>query len=69
MTIRDYRAMLGWSMAELARHAGLTYQTISRIEHGEPAYLHTVGAIARAIGEGLGKTITVQDLEGVIVKS
>lgn len=65
MTIRDYRATLGWSLAELARRAGLTYQTVSRVERGEPAYLHTVGAIARAISEGLHKTITVNDLDGV----
>lgn len=67
MTIKDYRGMLGWSLAELARRAGLTYQTVSRVERGEPAYFHTAGAIARAISEGLGKTVTVHDLDGINV--
>lgn len=65
MTIKDYRGMLGWSLAELARRSGLTYQTVSRVERGESAYFHTVGAIARAISEGLGRTVTVNDLTGV----
>jgi hypothetical protein len=41
---------------------------VSRIEKGEPAFLHTVGAIARALSEGLGKTITIDDLDGVVIK-
>lgn len=68
MTLRQYRANLGWSLNELARRSGLTYQTVSRIEKGEPAFLHTVGAIARALSEGYGKTITIEDLEGVVIK-
>jgi transcriptional regulator with XRE-family HTH domain len=69
MSIKDYRASLGWSLSELARRSGLTYQTVSRIEKGEAAYLHTVGAIARAFSEALGKTITVNDLDGVKIIS
>jgi transcriptional regulator with XRE-family HTH domain len=65
MTLRQYRLSLGWSLAELARRSGLTYQTVSRIEKGESAFPHTIGAIARALSEGLGKTITIEDIEGV----
>ncbi len=65
MTIKQYRVSLVWSVSELARRSGLTYQTVSRIEKGEPAYLHTVAAIVRALSEGLGKTITIEDLDGV----
>jgi transcriptional regulator with XRE-family HTH domain len=65
MTLRQYRLSLGWSLAELARRSGLTYQTVSRIEKGEAAFPHTIGAIARALSEGLGKTITIEDIEGV----
>lgn len=67
MTIEDYRVSLGWSIAELARRSGLAARTISRIEKGEPAYSHTIGAIARALSEGLGKTITIHDIEGVAI--
>ena len=65
MTIEKYRVSLGWSAAELARRAKLSAKTLSRIENGEPAYAHTLGAIARALSEGLGRTITIDDLEGV----
>lgn len=65
MTLRDYRARLAWSLSELARRSGLTYQTVSRIERGEPAYFHTVAAIARALSEALGENITVNDIKGI----
>ena len=65
MTIREYRARLAWSISELARRSGLTYQTVSSVESGKPAYLHTVAAIANALSEALGETITVNDLKGV----
>lgn len=65
MTIGDYRISLGWSATELARRSKLSSKTISRIERGEPAFSHTIGAIARALSEGLGQTITIHDLDGV----
>ncbi len=65
MTVEDYRLSLGWSAAELARRSRLTPRTVARVENGEPVYAHTVGAIARAFTEALGKTITVRDFEGV----
>jgi transcriptional regulator with XRE-family HTH domain len=65
VTVEEYRISLGWSATELARRAGLSAKTVSRIESGEPTYPHTAGAIARALSEGLGKTITIHDLDGV----
>ncbi len=65
MTVKDYRLSLSWSVSELARRAKLSNKTVSRIEDGEPAYDYTVAAIARALSEALGKTITIYDLEGV----
>lgn len=65
MTIEDYRISLGWSATELARRAKLSAKTVSRIEKGEPAFPHTIGAIARALSDGLGRTITINDLDGV----
>lgn len=65
MTVRDYRISLGWSASELARRARMTNKTLNRIENGEPVYDYTVGAVARALSEGLGKTITIHDLDGI----
>jgi transcriptional regulator with XRE-family HTH domain len=67
MTLREYRAYLGWSAAELARRAGLDAQTVRRVESGEPAFLHTVGAIATALSKGLGKAVRIEDIDGVNV--
>jgi transcriptional regulator with XRE-family HTH domain len=65
VTIRQYRIQLGWSLTELANAAGLTYQTVSRMEKGDPAMDYNVGKVANALSEALGRTITVDDLEGV----
>jgi transcriptional regulator with XRE-family HTH domain len=65
MTTRQYRLKLKWSISELARRSGLTAQTVSRIENGEPAFDYTVASIAEALSNALGQTITIDDLEGV----
>jgi len=65
MTIRQYRLKLKWSISELARRSGLTAQTVSRIENGEPAFEYTVDSIDEALSNALGQTITIDDLEGV----
>jgi transcriptional regulator with XRE-family HTH domain len=64
MTIRQYRGRLGWSLSELARRAGLTQQTVARVEKGESAHTRTMVAIARALSEALGEEITPDDLKG-----
>ena len=38
---RAARALLGWSMADLAQHAAIALQTIQRIESGKPFYEST----------------------------
>jgi transcriptional regulator with XRE-family HTH domain len=65
MTIKEYRLKLAWSLTELGKRANLSSRTVSRIENGEAAYDYTVAAIANALSEGLGKEITIKDLDGV----
>lgn len=65
MTIEDYRIQLGWSLAELARRAGIDVNTLKRAINGVPVYKRIVGAIASALSQGLGYTITYKDLDGV----
>jgi DNA-binding XRE family transcriptional regulator len=67
MTLKEYRISLGWSPSELARRAGVASRTINRIEDGQPTYDYTLGAIARAISAELGRTVTIQDFDGVNV--
>jgi transcriptional regulator with XRE-family HTH domain len=50
-SLRRYRAETGLTMAELARRAKLTAQTIMRLERGETtAQRKTVRNLARALG-------------------
>jgi len=65
MTIRQYRLKLKWSVSELARRSGLTAQTVSRIENGEPAFDYTVAAIAEALSSALGQTLTIDDIDDI----
>lgn len=68
MTIEDYRVQLGWSLAALARKADIDVGTLKRAIKGEQIFKHTAGAIANALSQGLGRTITYQDLEGIHIK-
>jgi transcriptional regulator with XRE-family HTH domain len=65
VTVQDYRIRLGWSATELAKRTGLSARTIARVEKGVPVYAHTLGAIARVLGEATGKEIDIRDLDGV----
>ncbi|HEU5373837.1 MAG TPA: helix-turn-helix transcriptional regulator [Ktedonobacteraceae bacterium] len=68
MTLQEYRIRLGWSAEDLARQAGINAQTVRRIERGNPTYLHTAGAIARALSEAYGKEIRISDFDGLIIR-
>jgi transcriptional regulator with XRE-family HTH domain len=68
MTLLEYRTHLGWSAEELARRAGLNAQTVRRIERGSPTFIHTAGAIAGALSQGMGREIRVQDIEGLSIR-
>ena len=68
MTIEDYRIQLGWSLAELARRAGIDVSTLRRAMEGQQIYKHTAGAIATALSAGLGYKISYSDLDGLNVR-
>lgn len=67
MTLLEYRRKLGWSLSELARRAGLDFNTTKRAENGEPVSSRTAMALARAISEGLNQTILPGDIDGLNV--
>ena len=65
MTVKELRISLSWSVSELARRAGVANKTINRIEDGQPVYDYTLNSVAKAFSEATGRTITINDLEGV----
>ena len=67
-TLVEYRERIGWSRAELARESKLDYQTVSKAESGEQVTGRSARALATAISDALGETITFQQIEGLNVR-
>ncbi len=61
--VRMGRAAVGWSVRELARIAGVTPNTISRIENGGDALASTLGRLQTAL-ENAGVIFIDADDEG-----
>jgi hypothetical protein len=53
---------------ELARAAGVDDQTIRNAESGQRINVRTARAIAQALSNVLGRTIRVQEIEGLQVR-
>ncbi|MDQ7786739.1 MAG: helix-turn-helix transcriptional regulator [Thermodesulfovibrionales bacterium] len=49
--VREFREAKPWSIAELARAAGVAYQTISKMENGLSTRRHTQLKVAKALGK------------------
>lgn len=62
--IKMARAALGWGVRELAKAAGVTANTVSRIEGGADAMQSTVAAVQAAL-EAAGVEFTNDDRPGV----
>jgi transcriptional regulator with XRE-family HTH domain len=58
------RAAVGWSVRELAKKAGITANTVSRIENGADAKQSTMDKLRRAL-ETAGLEFTNGDQPGV----
>jgi DNA-binding XRE family transcriptional regulator len=75
--VRQARAAKGWSVAELARRAGLSRDLVYRIEAGQPASSDAYARVAVALGRRLGMELvdprrrrgTGRDLERDLVHS
>jgi transcriptional regulator with XRE-family HTH domain len=67
MTLTEYRNEIGWSQAELARHAGISNPTVSKAERGEGINSRSAILICKALTKELGRTIRPKDIEGLNV--
>src|SRR5437762_14356969 len=62
--VKMARAAVGWGVRELAKRAGLTANTVTRIENGADAKQSTIDALQRAL-EAAGIEFTNGDQPGV----
>lgn len=56
-TIQEYCDELDWSISELSRQAGLSWQAASKAYYGEPVQPRTKRDICRALSEGFGTEV------------
>ena len=64
--LRMARAAVGWGVRDLAKQAGVTANTVTRIENGADAKQSTMDALQRAL-EAAGVEFTNGDRPGVRV--
>lgn len=67
MTLEEYRRECGWSQSELARQAGLDFNTLKRAMNGESITGRTATALAEALSRGTGRKVRWQDIDGLNV--
>lgn len=67
MTLEDFRKECGWSQSELARQAGIDFNTLKRAINGEGISGRTATAIAEALSRGLGRKVRFQEISGLKV--
>lgn len=68
MNLTELRESVPMSIPELARAAGVDDQTIRNAESGQRINVRTARAIAQALSNVLGRTIRVQEIEGLQVR-
>ena len=65
MTLDEYRRQIGWSLSEMARNAGIDFNTLKRAMDGESVSPQTARKLAAAISKALGETVRIADIEGL----
>ena len=68
MTLRELRESVPMSVQELATAAGVSDQTIRNAEEGQRISVQSARVIAQSLSKELGRTIRVQDIEGLQVR-
>jgi len=63
MTLDEYRRELGWSISELARQAGIDFNTANRALSGESISGRTAVSLANAISKGMSRKVRYQDIK------
>jgi transcriptional regulator with XRE-family HTH domain len=66
-TLEELRYEGGFSLSQIARKANVATSTVSNAEQGKPVQKLKAVQIAKAISELLGRTIRIEDIEGLNV--
>ncbi|HZU01321.1 MAG TPA: helix-turn-helix transcriptional regulator [Ktedonobacteraceae bacterium] len=64
-TLRELRINAGWSIKQLAEHAGITRHSAGAAEKGQPIRPETAKALADALSKAHGRDIKPLDIEGL----
>lgn len=65
MTLDDYRIECRWSKHEMARQASIDVNTLNRAINGIPVSSNTARKLASAVSGKLGRSISVDQIEGL----
>ena len=68
MDLEAYRRLCGWSKSEMARQAGIDFNTLKRAIDGENVSTQTARSIAQTISRELGRAVHAQDIQGLNVR-
>jgi DNA-binding XRE family transcriptional regulator len=68
MKLEEYRAILSWSQAELARQAGLNSATVGKAEQGKVISAGAARDICAALTRALGRQVLARDIDGLNVR-
>ncbi len=68
MTLTELRESVPMNIPDLAKATGVDAQTIRNAEAGQRISAKTARAIAEALSDALGRTIRVQDIDGLQVR-
>lgn len=62
-TVKEYCELLQWSISELARRAGLSWEPVSRAYYQQSTSYRTKFEICKAISKELGHAVQVHEVE------
>ena len=67
MKLEEYRTILSWSQAELARQAGINSSSVGKAERGDVISARVARSICNALSTALGRQILARDIDGLKV--
>lgn len=64
-TVQEYCQEQSWSISELARQAGLSWQAAAKAFYGDEVQYKTKYAIVKALGKSTGHVVQVSEVQWI----